>query len=260
MILYFSGTGNTKFVAEFIADRIDDECVSINDVIKHKRPKIFKSDRPFVIAAPIYAGCFPRHVVKLIRQADMSGGEVWFIGTAGASAGKCAVELADLAAMKGLKYKGFRCIKMPNNYIVGGNVPDKQKAEDIIRKAIPRIEEIASEIAAGGDISKTSVSKLSNAVFGKLNSAMAGFMEKMNCADKFSVSNKCIGCGKCAFVCPVNNIIICSGRPIFREKCMNCLACINHCPTDAINYADKTDDVNRFVCPSYSDWKKKGML
>lgn len=34
MILVFSGTGNSKYVADALADRIDDEVVSLNDIIK----------------------------------------------------------------------------------------------------------------------------------------------------------------------------------------------------------------------------------
>ena len=35
MILYFSATGNSKYCAEFLASRTDDEIVSINDMMKH---------------------------------------------------------------------------------------------------------------------------------------------------------------------------------------------------------------------------------
>ena len=34
MILYFSGTGNSKYVAQRIADALGDELVNLNDRIK----------------------------------------------------------------------------------------------------------------------------------------------------------------------------------------------------------------------------------
>lgn len=65
MIIYFSGTGNTKFVAEYIADHIGDECVDLKEVLKYKMPLRFNSIKPFVFAAPIYAWGFPEIVKRL---------------------------------------------------------------------------------------------------------------------------------------------------------------------------------------------------
>ena len=37
MILYFSGTGNSRYLAHFLAKEIDDEVVSINDYLKYQK-------------------------------------------------------------------------------------------------------------------------------------------------------------------------------------------------------------------------------
>lgn len=36
MILYFTGTGNSRYVTRKIAKEINDEVISINELIKHK--------------------------------------------------------------------------------------------------------------------------------------------------------------------------------------------------------------------------------
>ena len=42
MILYFSGTGNSKYVAKRIADALGDEIVNLNDVEgRHKTLEIY---------------------------------------------------------------------------------------------------------------------------------------------------------------------------------------------------------------------------
>ena len=44
----------------------------------------------------------------------------------------------------------------------------------------------------------------------------------------------CIGCGKCANVCPQKNIKMKNGKPKFGGSCAACMGCVLSCPTDAI--------------------------
>ena len=48
-------------------------------------------------------------------------------------------------------------------------------------------------------------------------------------------TKRCVGCGICKQVCPVDNIVIGSGIAVRRNaKCEYCLACAHHCPQKAI--------------------------
>jgi ferredoxin len=51
----------------------------------------------------------------------------------------------------------------------------------------------------------------------------------------YSVDENCKGCGTCSKVCPVNNIKMVDGRPVWQHHCENCLACIKWCPQKAIH-------------------------
>lgn len=46
---------------------------------------------------------------------------------------------------------------------------------------------------------------------------------------------KCIKCGKCAKLCPLENIKIVDGFPKFGTNCVLCVACSFNCPTKAIS-------------------------
>ena len=50
----------------------------------------------------------------------------------------------------------------------------------------------------------------------------------------------CTGCGRCAQLCPTNNIVLRSGKPVWGGNCTHCMACISYCPTEAIEYGKKS--------------------
>ena len=52
--------------------------------------------------------------------------------------------------------------------------------------------------------------------------------------------DKCVGCGKCAKMCPLNNIELKNSKPVWGKNCTHCMACICLCPTEAIEYGKKS--------------------
>lgn len=63
---------------------------------------------------------------------------------------------------------------------------------------------------------------------------------------KFIVSDKCIHCGGCASRCPLGNIRMDGGRPVWGNNCTQCCACIGGCPTEAIEYGKKSAGKTRY--------------
>lgn len=50
---------------------------------------------------------------------------------------------------------------------------------------------------------------------------------------------KCIGCGRCAAICPMNNISMEKGKAISHSQCTLCYRCFSQCPTQALTILGK---------------------
>ena len=91
MILYFSGTGNSRYVAERIAKALGDELLSMNDRIKADDNSPVTSDERLIIVTPTYAWRIPRIVRDWLAKTDVPGAkQVWFVMTCGSEIGNAA--------------------------------------------------------------------------------------------------------------------------------------------------------------------------
>ncbi|MGN0143962.1 MAG: EFR1 family ferrodoxin [Clostridium sp.] len=249
MILYFTGTGNSKFAADVISEHTGDICVSLNNVLKNNTPATFQSELPFVIVAPIYAWRFPIIIEELIKKAEFIGStQLYFIATMASESGNCNNYCKKLCEMKGMEFKGFYGVPMPSNYVILDIMPKEAEVHEILNNAVPVLKDVADKILHEANIKKTDNTSLSWIKSGIVNSLFNRFMVN---SKNFIVSDKCILCGKCKDFCSVNNIEIINGKPSFGDKCINCCSCIQRCPTSAINVKGKTETHGRYVCPEY---------
>ena len=155
----------------------------------------------------------------------------------GSEIGNAAKYNRQLAETMKLKYMGTAQIIMPENYIAMFGVPKKDEAARIVMKANPDIEACIAKVKAGQEFSAPRnnfydrfMSSFVNPIFYKL------FVK----ADEFKSDDKCTGCGKCAKNCPMNNIKLNDGKPIWDKNCTHCMACICYCPVEAIEYGKKS--------------------
>lgn len=244
MILYFSGTGNSRYVAEKISKVTGDNVISINEILKSGNKGIIKSEKPFVFVCPTYAWRIPRVVSEFIREANFKNTkEAYFILTCGGGIGEAVKYIKKLCIEKGFTLKGFASVIMPDNYIVMYDTPDEEKANKIIKGATEKISYISERIKDCKELQEEK-SKLGGSLkSGLVNSLFyLAFLK----AKGFYSTDKCISCGKCAELCPLNNINIVDGRPKWGANCTHCMACICGCPVEAIEYKNKTKGRNRY--------------
>lgn len=247
MILYFSGTGNSEYVAKIIAKNTGDSSLNIFDKIKHDDFTPLKSDKPWVIVVPTYAYKIPWIVEAWVMQTLMEGSDkLYFVMTCGSGIGGAGAYNKSLAKTIDKKYMGTAKIVMPENYIVMFKAPEKARALKIIDKAESSIKKAANHIKA-----EEHIKSASDSIFTKLWSTVVNkvFFKWIVKDNKFKTTEKCNACGKCMRACVNRNITIIDKEVIWQGNCTHCMACICGCPKQAIEYGKKTKKKVRYTCP-----------
>jgi MinD superfamily P-loop ATPase len=145
-----------------------------------------------------------------------------------------------------MHYRGCAKIVMPENYIALFDAPGVNATKKIIKAAGPSILEAANAIASDKAIKDQTAHKFSQFLSGPVNHGFNRFYVK---ADKFYAKDSCVSCGKCETVCPLDNISLYEGKPIWGKECTHCMACICHCPAEAIEYGKTSVGKRRYKCP-----------
>jgi ferredoxin len=236
IIYYFTGTGNSLAATQKIASLLGDcELVPIAS-FKDITGDIVPEAERIGIVCPVYDSGLPILVGEFAGRLDLSNVRYRFgILTLGGTGVAALHMLNDILKKRtGRRLDAAFIVKMPGNFPAVSSPPEGEKRDQILSAADIHLTEIAGLIAKGAAVSPG---------FEPLSSLLQlmlyrPFARSVHDADrKFSVSDACTSCGTCAIVCPVNNIIIEKGRPLWQHRCELCCACLNFCPTKAIDLA-----------------------
>ena len=244
MILYFSGTGNSKYVAEKIAVALNDELLNINGKIKTNDLSPVSTGENAVAVTPTYAWRIPRIVTDWLLKTRFIGlKKMWFVMTCGGEIGNAEKYNKELCNQMGVEYMGTKQILMPENYIAMFDAPQKNEAIKIVDAAQKDIEYAVEAVSSLSAFPVPPCSLKDRLMSGAVNDVFYPFCVK---ASAFKADEKCIGCGKCVKVCPLNNITLENGKPKWSDNCTHCMACICHCPTKAVEYGKKSVGKTRY--------------
>lgn len=247
MILYFSGTGNSEYAATRIGKATGGSVLNLFDKIRSRDFSALHANEPWVVVVPTYAWRIPRVVEDWLRRTKLTRSrELYFVMTCGGDAGNAGKYLQKLCKAKKMQYMGCFPVRMPENYIALFATPTQEEALETLRRAEAVID------AAARFIQNRQVFPRPKAtVRDRLNSGIvnAAFYPMLVHAKKFYATDACISCGKCAEVCPLRNIRLENGRPVWEDHCTHCMACISRCPREAIEYGAHSKGLTRYVCP-----------
>lgn len=247
MVLYFSGTGNSEYAAKRIAAELQDETVNLFQKIRSKDFSGLTSEKPWVVVTPTYGWRIPRIIQEWLSKTDLKGDrDIYFVMTCGGNIGNAGKYAGKLCSEKGMTFKGCLSVVMPENYIALFYAPAHDEALEIIKKAEPVISEAARLIKNRETYPQQKIT-----LKDRLNSSIVNdiYYPAVIHAKKFYATDQCTSCGICEKVCPLKNISVKEGKPVWQDRCTHCMACICRCPAEAIEYGSHSKGLIRYRCP-----------
>ncbi len=246
MVLYFSGTGNSRYAAQIFASELKDGLVNAGIFIREHRKARFESESPWVFVCPTYAWRLPHIFADFILDGSFSGSrDAYFVMTCGSEIGNAEAGIRKLCDKKKFTCKGVLQVIMPENYIAMFPVPGMEESARIIAAARPVISSGVEFIRSGAYFPKKNAAISDKIKSGPINPL---FYKLFVTARPFYVTDACTGCGRCERVCPLNNIKITNGKPTWHRQCTHCMACICGCPNEAIEYGKISVGKPRYIC------------
>lgn len=243
MIFYFTGTGNSKYVAQALAHRLDTPLISIAEVMRDGAVRDLVPDEPVGVVFPIYAWAPPEMVRQFVHRFPFVEATYAFaVCTCGDDAGNA---MRVLAKRRGKAFDAVYSVTMPNNYIIGFDVDPEPVVAQKLADAKARIGSIGDALLAR----KRGVEEVNRGRFAGLKTAIAApFFDLGGRRTKPFHAHGCIACGRCAQVCPTRNVTV-ADAPTWGNDCAGCLACLHYCPVRAIDYGRGTQHKGRYVNP-----------
>jgi len=236
-IFYFSGTGNTKIVAELYCEEFKKhsanvDLIAIEDILKKKIPLSIKKYDLIGLGHPVHAFSAPKIVFDFLGGLPFVRNKKTFtFKTSGDPLGNGG---ATTLVRKNLNRKGYmvfneNLIVMPANVII---MYDDVLVKQLYNTAIRKVKKNTIELLSG----KVKLQK--NNVFLRIGTFFFNKMESMgtkSLGSYFKTSNSCNLCEICLKNCPTDNIFKENDKIQFGKKCTFCMRCIYNCPKMAIS-------------------------
>lgn len=238
--IYFSGTGNSRYALEVFLREYDNDSAmfSIED---ESLIEIIRNHDEIVFSYPVQYSAVPKFLSDFLHKNSelWNGKKVFIIATMALFSGDGAGVLGRLLKRYGAIVTGGLHLQMPDS------IADEKVLKRPFEKNVQLVEYANSKIA------KT-VAGIKNGKYPQeglgIFSRLAGFLSQRlwfgyrtrKYSDKLKVDvDKCIGCAKCAKLCPTENIVMKDNKAMGNDKCTVCYRCVNTCPKQAITLLGK---------------------
>jgi ferredoxin len=280
LILFFSGTGNTQFVAEYLKDHLISVCSEVRlavtvAALEWSEPEIVTGYDVVCIGFPVHGCTAPRNVREfLARMHPVDGKGAFIYHTKGFVQGRANRIVERLARGAGFRILGSAGVRMPGSDGICMFMTNESRVfQDLLARdfgALPAADRLADlmskavrHLASGGDSiglvrwrSYTLQGFLATGLLKPLYWLLGDLMSR-----RLHATDRCTLCGLCERICPTRNITVGTAEPAavatgpvaadvtFGDACVLCLRCVNNCPEEAIQVGRLTEKRARWHGP-----------
>lgn len=234
LLIYYTGTYNTRFVTEKLKDRMKKnghhvDCVEINcDTL----PVDTNAYDLIGFGYPIYGFNSPLPFNRYLKKLNFSVGQKYFIyknsgETFALNNSSSRIILRRMKRCKAV-FVGEYHFVMPYNIHFSF---EREFVREILEKNEKLIEILIYELENG------LISKIPSNLIYNLTSSIISIQKVGGNVNSFFYrveTDKCINCNICVMHCPEKNIKVNDGKIKFGHHCDMCMRCSFFCPTNAI--------------------------
>lgn len=253
MVYYFSGTGNSTFVATTLGNflGIRQEFIPSLNTEEMEMP-----EERIILVFPVYSWGVPPLISKFIKNLKP---EFWQRAKDLGLSVDCVMTCGDETALapemitKDLKEVGIEVnsiwsVIMPNNYVIlpGFDVDKKEIEKRKLNECEARIMEIAQSLNRGDkriDVTRGNLAWLKSKLVFPLFKRWGIFPKQWH------YTESCISCGQCEKICPLLNVTMEDRHPKWGKNCCSCLGCYHVCPVHAVEYGKETRKKGQYLFP-----------
>ena len=244
LTLYFSGTGNTEFIAKLFSHNMNAKCLSIEADVNFEAE--IKNNDTIAICYPVYFSRVPLIMREFIVKhlTDFKGKKLIVFATQLILSGDGARVLYNLFPENHVEIIYAEHFFMPNNVCNTPVLPQpsRKNIERCKKRAETKMYRICQNIKSGKVVKRgfTVVGRVlglpqglpwqkdtSSAVVAK------GTLEH-KAKQGIKIHKDCNACGACVPICPMKNLELQGEHVIHNNNCTACYRCINLCPKQAI--------------------------
>lgn len=250
-LYYFSATGNSLVVARDLAKELGQ--TRIIPIARALRSAEADPSDIVGIVFPVYMFGLPLIVAEFLNRINLKpSAYVFSVATFGGLAGRAHSLAKEILKKRGIKLSAGFSVRMPGNYTpLYGAIPEKKQGE-LFKKEKLKILSIAASVRQQKPAKLEEKPFLPNTLLYKLLYRSGASQIPFSGKD-FWVTEDCVKCGLCSRVCPVKNIELVEGKPVWLDHCQHCLACLHWCPAEAIQYKKSTLGRKRYHHPAVTE-------
>ena len=233
IMFYFSGTGNSKYIAELFSKTMNIACHSIEE--KNNFAELITAEETIGFCFPVHGSRVPRIMREfVIRHLKLlKGKNLIILCTQMIFSGDGARAFTDIFPRGSTNVLYAEHIVMPNNVCNLFFLPllKDEKAKKCVKKAEQKVQSICNEIT-NGRIRRRGFNPVSQAL-GLIQGVFYPGFERTG-LDRVWIDSDCDTCLLCVSACPMNNIVYENKTLTTKNNCTLCCRCINLCPQKAI--------------------------